>query len=40
MPSRSYVPDPIIKDDWKKIFDDSELDSVIAKMLKLEAVKR
>ncbi|MGO4857220.1 hypothetical protein [Arthrobacter sp. 2MCAF14] len=26
--------------DWKKIFDDSELDGVIAKMLKLDAVKR
>jgi ketol-acid reductoisomerase len=35
-----YGKDTIIKDDWKKIFDDSELDSVIAKMLKLEAVKR
>lgn len=28
------------QNDWKKIFDDSELDGVIAKMLKLEAVKR
>jgi ketol-acid reductoisomerase len=35
-----YGKDTIIKDDWKKIFDDSELDTVIAKMLKLEAVKR
>ena len=35
-----YGKDTIIKDDWKKIFDDSELDSVIAKMLKLDAVKR
>ncbi|MFJ5699627.1 phosphogluconate dehydrogenase C-terminal domain-containing protein [Arthrobacter sp. NPDC093139] len=34
-----YGKDTIIKDDWKKIFDDSELDNVIAKMLKLEAVK-
>jgi len=34
-----YGKDTIIKDDWKKIFDDSELDSVIAKMLKLDAVK-
>ena len=32
-----YGKDTIIKDDWKKIFDDSELDYVIAKMLKLEA---
>src|SRR4029079_13416895 len=30
-----YGKDTIIKDDWKKIFDDSELDYVIAKMLKL-----
>ena len=35
-----YGKDTIIKDDWKKIFDDSELDFVIAKMLKLDAVKR
>jgi hypothetical protein len=35
-----YGKDTIIKDDRKKIFDDSELDSVIAKMLKLDAVKR
>lgn len=36
-----YGKDTIIKDDWKKIFDDSELDYVIAKMLKLEpAVQR
>lgn len=35
-----YGKDTIIKDDWKKIFNDSELDNVIAKMLKLEAVKR
>src|ERR671927_70286 len=32
-----YGRDTIIKDDWKKIFDDSELDRVIAKMLKLDA---
>jgi hypothetical protein len=31
-----YGKDTIIKDDWKKIFDDSELDYVTAKMLKLE----
>lgn len=35
-----YGKDTIVKDDWKKIFDDSELDGVIAKMLKLDAVKR
>ncbi len=26
----------LIKDDWKRIFDDSELDANIAKMLRLE----
>ena len=31
-----YGKDTIIKDDWKKIFNDSELDHVIGKMLKLE----
>ncbi|TCL77508.1 MULTISPECIES: phosphogluconate dehydrogenase C-terminal domain-containing protein [unclassified Rathayibacter] len=35
-----YGREALIKDDWKKIFDDSELDSVIAKMLKIDAVKR
>ena len=35
-----YGRESIIKDDWKKIFDDSELDSVIAKMLKIDAVRR
>ncbi|NQX06582.1 NAD(P)-binding domain-containing protein [Rathayibacter sp. VKM Ac-2856] len=35
-----YGRESLIKDDWKKIFDDSELDSVIAKMLKIDAVKR
>jgi D-apionate oxidoisomerase len=34
-----YGKDTIIRDDWKKIFDDSELDKVIAKMLKLQAVR-
>ncbi|NQX12133.1 NAD(P)-binding domain-containing protein [Microbacteriaceae bacterium VKM Ac-2855] len=35
-----YGREALIKDDWKKIFDDSELDSVIAKMLKIDAIKR
>jgi len=30
----------VIRDDWKKIFDDDELDMVIAKMLRIEAVRR
>jgi hypothetical protein len=35
-----YGRDTIIKDDWKKIFDDRELDTVIARMLKLEKIER
>jgi len=35
-----YGRESIVKDDWKKIFDDSELDGVIARMLKIDAVKR
>jgi D-apionate oxidoisomerase len=32
-----YGRDSIVRDDWRKIFDQSELDAVIAKMLRLEA---
>ena len=35
-----YGRETIVKDDWKKIFSDSELDSVITKMLKLDAIER
>ncbi len=35
-----YGREKIIKEDWKQIFDDAELDSVIAKMLKIDAVRR
>jgi hypothetical protein len=35
-----YGREAIIKDDWKRIFDDAELDQVIAKMLKIDAVRR
>jgi len=35
-----YGREKIIKDDWKQIFEDSELDGVIAKMLKIDAVRR
>ncbi len=34
-----YGRNTIIRDDWKKIFDDSELDSVIARMLRINAVR-
>jgi D-apionate oxidoisomerase len=34
-----YGRDTIVKDDWKKIFDDRELDGNIAKMLHLDSVK-
>lgn len=30
----------VVRDDWKKIFDDKELDDVIAKMLRIDAVRR
>jgi hypothetical protein len=29
----------IVKDDWKKIFDDGELDGNIARMLHLDSVR-
>ncbi|ASR35833.1 oxidoreductase [Prauserella marina] len=35
-----YGRETIVKDDWKKIFDDGELDKVIARMLRIDAVKR
>lgn len=34
----AYGRETIVKDDWRKIFDDSELDGVIARMLKLEPI--
>ncbi|WP_203861602.1 phosphogluconate dehydrogenase C-terminal domain-containing protein [Plantactinospora mayteni] len=34
-----YGHETIIRTDWKKIFDDSELDRVIARMLRLESVE-
>jgi D-apionate oxidoisomerase len=35
-----YGRETIVKDDWKKIFDDGELDKVLARMLHLEAIER
>ncbi|WP_306316786.1 MULTISPECIES: phosphogluconate dehydrogenase C-terminal domain-containing protein [unclassified Streptomyces] len=35
-----YGRDSIVKDDWKKVFDDGELDKVITKMLKIKEIKR
>ena len=35
-----YGRDAIIKDDWKRIFDPGELDTVISKMLKIDSVRR
>ncbi|GAB3556086.1 phosphogluconate dehydrogenase C-terminal domain-containing protein [Spelaeicoccus albus] len=35
-----YGRDKIIKPTWKEIFDDSQLDDVIARMLRIDAVKR
>jgi hypothetical protein len=36
----NYGREKIVKDDWKQIFDDAELDKVIAKMLQIDAVRR
>jgi ketopantoate reductase len=35
-----YGREKIIKDDWKSIFDDTELDSVLKRMLHLDAIER
>ncbi|MFD7296865.1 phosphogluconate dehydrogenase C-terminal domain-containing protein [Streptomyces sp. NPDC059897] len=35
-----YGRDSIVKDDWKKVFDDGELDKVITKMLKIKEIRR
>ena len=35
-----YGRETIVKDDWKKIFSDGELDHVITKMLKLDRIER
>ncbi|MGW0686186.1 phosphogluconate dehydrogenase C-terminal domain-containing protein [Streptomyces sp. NPDC002754] len=35
-----YGRDSIVKDDWKKVFDDGELDKVITKMLRIKEIKR
>ncbi|MEU8021884.1 phosphogluconate dehydrogenase C-terminal domain-containing protein [Micromonospora haikouensis] len=34
-----YGRETIVRDDWKRIFDDAELDSVIARMLRIDAVR-
>jgi hypothetical protein len=35
-----YGRSNIIKDDWKKVFQDDELDKNLAAMLHLDAIKR
>ncbi|MHB9757079.1 phosphogluconate dehydrogenase C-terminal domain-containing protein [Streptomyces sp. BYX5S] len=35
-----YGRSSIVKDDWKKVFDDAELDKVITKMLKIKEIRR
>ncbi|MEU6128096.1 phosphogluconate dehydrogenase C-terminal domain-containing protein [Saccharopolyspora sp. NPDC047091] len=35
-----YGRESIIKDDWKKIFNDEQLDAVITRMLKLDRIER
>jgi hypothetical protein len=38
MIAMAYGREKVIKDSWKEIFDDAELDTVIARMLQLESV--
>jgi hypothetical protein len=35
-----YGRESIVRDDWKKIFDDSELDKVITRMLRIDQIDR
>src|SRR5207253_1482543 len=35
-----YRRESIVRDDWKKIFDDGELDKIITRMLHLDAIER
>jgi hypothetical protein len=35
-----YGRESIVRDDWKKIFDDGELDKVITRMLHLDQIAR
>jgi hypothetical protein len=35
----TYGRETIVKEDWKKIFKDDELDFVIARMLRIESVR-
>ena len=35
-----YGRESIVRDDWKKVFRDDELDTVIARMLKIDSVRR
>ncbi|MDT0343553.1 phosphogluconate dehydrogenase C-terminal domain-containing protein [Streptomyces litchfieldiae] len=35
-----YGRESIVRDDWKKVFDDAELDSVITRMLRIKEIKR
>jgi D-apionate oxidoisomerase len=39
MIAMDYGRQRVIRDDWKRIFDDAELDTVIARMLQLESVR-
>ncbi|MER8001487.1 MULTISPECIES: phosphogluconate dehydrogenase C-terminal domain-containing protein [unclassified Streptomyces] len=35
-----YGRESIVKDDWKKVFDDEELDKVITRMLRIKEIRR
>ena len=35
-----YGRESIVRDDWKNVFQDDELDKVITRMLKIKEIKR
>ncbi|WSY93720.1 hypothetical protein OH809_24480 [Streptomyces sp. NBC_00873] len=35
-----YGRESIVRDDWKNVFNDDELDKVITRMLKIKEIKR
>lgn len=40
MIAMEYGKEHLLKEDWKKIFEEKELDKVVARMLKIDAIKR
>jgi hypothetical protein len=35
-----YGRESIVRNDWKRVFDDAELDKVITRMLRIKEIKR